>query len=248
MKKIGFILTLLIGLIFSSCQKGHEIDCFKSNGKETQQTRTLNPFQFINIKDKVDVIINEGNEFKVVVSGGEHLINNIKTEIKENTLYISNTNKCNMVRGYKRRYSVTVTLPQLKYLENKGSNTVSFYNGSALDTLEIKAASPGSVRIYGDFEQINSVSQSNGDVYLNGSTNHLTIYMTGNPFFYGENMIVKKHAFVESYSIGHCYLNLTNTPNFEYRLWEKGNVYYNGTPQTIINYTNAGVKGQAIAR
>ena len=142
MKKIGFILTLLIGLMISSCQKGHEMDCFKSNGKETQQTRTLNPFLFINIKDKVDVIINEGNEFKAVVSGGEHLINNIKTEVKENTLYISNTNKCNMVRGYKRRYSVTITLPQLKYLENKGSNTVSFYNGNVLDTLEIKAASP----------------------------------------------------------------------------------------------------------
>lgn len=248
MKKIYLILILLIGLIFSSCQKGHELDCFKSNGKEIQQTRILNTFQFIAIKDKVDVIINEGNEFKAVISGGEHLINNIKTEVKDNTLYISNTSKCNMVRGYKRRYIVTVTLPQLKYLENKGSNTVSFYNGSALDTLEIKAASPGTIRIYGDFEQIKSASQSNGDIYLNGSTNHLNTFMTGNPFFYGENMMIKKHAFIESKSIGHCYLNLSNTQNFEYRLWEKGNIYYYGTPQNIINKTNSGIKGQAIAK
>ena len=104
------------------------------------------------------------------------------------------------------------------------------------------------MRVYGNFEQINCVSQSNSDVYLNGSTNHLIIYMTGNPFFYGENMIVKTHAFVESYSVGHCYLNLTNTPYFEYRLWQKGNIYYYGAPQNLVNYSNAGVKGQAIAK
>lgn len=242
---IFIVLTFLTGL---SCQKGHQLDCFKSNGKETQEERMLNTFEYVAIEGKVDVTVEEGNTFKAIVTGGEHLIHNIKTEVKNNTLFINNTSKCNMARSYKRRYSVKVIVPKLKYLENKGSNTVYIYNGPAKDTLTLKLASPGSVYVYGNFESLTSGSHGNGDVYAYGTTNYLNVFMNGNNFFYGESMQVITRAFVESYSIGHCQLNLDNTLSFEYRLWSKGNIYYSGTPQTMTNFTDAGVKGQALKK
>jgi hypothetical protein len=247
MKRLVYIIFFLVlGLV--SCKKGHELDCFKSNGKETKQERSLSTFEFIAIEGKVDVIVEEGNEFKVIVSGGEHLIKNITTKVIGNTLYINNTSKCHMVRGYKRRYSVKVILPKLKYLENKGSNNVYVYNGLAKDSLTLSLASPGSVYVYGDFEELTTGSHGNGDVYAYGSTKRLNVFMSGNNFFYGEGIKITQLAFVESFSLGHCHLLLENTPLFEYRLWSKGNIYYTGNPQSSINYTNEGVKGKAIKK
>lgn len=238
-------ILLLLSLLQSACTKEHAFDCFIGNGKEVSEERTLEFFHIIYIKDKVDVTIEEGNEFKAIVSTGEHLVKNIKTEIKDQALYISNTSKCNIVRGYKRRNKVKVILPKLTYLENKGSNTVVFYNGNKPDTLEAKAFSPGVIRIYGDFGYIITGSHGNGDIYLNGTTNRLSVFLNGNNYLYGENMEVKNWAFAESYSEGHCYLKLGDANLFEYRLWSKGNIYYSGNPKTILNYTDPGVKGKA---
>ncbi|MDI9340504.1 MAG: DUF2807 domain-containing protein [Sediminibacterium sp.] len=245
MKALQLYILLALAFVQSSCTKEHAFDCFIGNGKEVNQERYPDPFRIVYIKDKVDVTIEEGNTYKVIVSTGEHLINNIKTEVKDNALYISNTSKCNIVRGYKRRNKVKVILPKLTYLENKGSNTVVFYNGSAADTIEAKAFSPGVIRIYGNFEYVITGSHGNGDIYLNGTTNRLSVFLNGNNYLYGENMEVKNWAFAESHSEGHCYLSLGNANLFEYRLWSKGNIYYTGDPKTTLNYTDPKVKGKA---
>ncbi len=249
MKK-GFrhLIGLLILQLMLSCSKDHALDCFIGNGKETTQERSLETFNSIYIKDKVDVTIEEGNTFRAIVSSGDKLIKNIKTEVKSNALYISNTSKCNMVRGYKRRHHVKIIVPKLIYLENKGNNTVVFYNGPQPDSIDVKAFSPGIIKINGNFTQVYTGSHGNGDIYLIGETNVLSVFLNGNNFLYGEDMLVKQKAFAESYSIGHCYINSDTSSTLELRLWQSGNLYYKGNPKSITNFTSEGVKGKLIKR
>ena len=46
--------------------------------------------------------------------------------------------------------------------------------------------------------------------------------------------------FIETISIGDCFINAPNGGIFEYNIWRSGNIYYKGTPQTINNVKGDG--------
>ena len=105
------------------------MDCFKSNGTEITDSRTPGQFKIIKTYDKIDLNITKGSEFKVEVVAGKNVIKNIKTKVADGILTIDNNNKCNFVRGYKRKVTVNVTSPYLVRVENHGVGTTTFSEG-----------------------------------------------------------------------------------------------------------------------
>lgn len=221
------------------------MDCFKSTGTEVTDSRSPGQFKIIEVFDKIDLNISKGNEFKVEVVAGKNVIKNIKTKVTDGVLIIDNTNKCNFVRGYKRKVTVNVTLPYLVRVENHGVGTTSFDESYAQDTIQVRAENSGDIHLNGIFNQIKTSSHGNGDIYLNGVCNTLFVYTYGTNLLKAENLIVNTYVFVESISIGDCFINAPSGGKLEYNIWRSGNIYYKGNPAQINNFQGTG-KGQLI--
>ena len=231
-----------------ACKKQTDLDCFTSNGSEKTEVRQVGAFNSIDVVDKIDVMIYSGNEYKVEVTCGDHIIKNIITTVEDGTLKLQNINTCNFVRGYKRTIKASITLPYLKFLRNEGVGTSRLADNFVQDTVVVRAESSGDIYVGGTFNQIRTSSHGNGDIYLNGSANSLDVYMFGINFLHAESLNVKDFIFVETYSIGDCYVNTQNTGQLAYNIWDQGNIYYTGHPSAIVNVSHDQGTGRAIQK
>lgn len=237
---------MLVIFFFVSCKKENRYDCFKPNGDETTETRYEGEFDSIEVYDKFEVLISKGTEYKVEVTCGEHVMANIGTEVKNRCLRIENNNKCNFVRGYKRKMKVHITTPALQKLTNNGVGSVSFDNNFSEDTLSIRAENSGDTYVNGTFIVLNTSSHGNGDIYLNGSSNTLNIYSKGTNYTRAENFSVSDYLFISSYSMGDAQFNLNGLNQFDYYIWSDGNIYYKGSAKVMRNLSDGSAKGRAI--
>jgi hypothetical protein len=234
--------------IFISCKKENALDCFKSTGKEKQESRTMQAFDMINITDKFEVELLQGNEYKVEISAGEHLIKNILTSVNGRTLTVSNNNKCNFVRGYKRIIGIKVTLPHLMYLENNGVGVVRLNKAFKQDSVSVRVASSGDVHVEGNYGTIKTSSNGNGDMYIRGTAKKLYVYTNGINYVNAEELRVSDYMFIHSVTIGDCYVNATGTKKMDYNIQKDGNIYYIGEPDAMQDFSDVAANGRVIRK
>ncbi len=179
------------------------------------------------------------------VVAGKNVIKNIKTTVSDGVLSIDNDNRCNFVRGYKRSITVNITLPYIVKVESRGVGTIRFNESYSQDTMQLLAENSGDIHLYGTFNEIRTSSHGNGDVYLNGTCSRLFVYTFGTNLLKAENLIISSHVFIETISIGDCFINAPQGGKLEYNIWRKGNIYYKGNPAEINNLKGDG-KGKLI--
>jgi hypothetical protein len=241
----SLITYLFIILLFSNCRKENAFDCFTSSGREITQERRPGIFSDLVVYNKFDVTIVQGSEYRVEVTAGQNLLKNIITRIDGGTLYIENLNTCNFVRGYKKTLKVKVTAPALSLINNTSVGTMRIAEGFSQKELRIRAESSGDIHVNGNIETLRTSTHGNGDLYLTGSCNALYVYTFGTNFVHAENLNIRDYAFVDTYSIGDCHVNVTNVPLFDYNIWRDGNIYYSGEPKSVRGFTWPEAKGQA---
>ena len=199
------------------------------------------------LNDKIEVHVFKGTEYKVEVIAGENIIKNISTRVQGGLLTIENHNTCNFVRGYKHVVTVNVTAPYIKSATNQGVSTMSFED-FVQDTLVLKIENSGDVRVNGTFNQVRTSTHGNGDFYLTGSANSFFVYAYGTNYIRAQDFTIRDYAFVETLTIGDCYLNATGLGLLEYNIHSEGNIYYTGQPAVIHNFSDGNAKGKAEKR
>jgi hypothetical protein len=246
---IRSILTYLIaGLILVSCKKENAGDCFKSTGKDVAEIRFPGTFSEIEVNDKMEVTLFKGTEYKVEVFAGKNIIKNISAKITDGVLKINNNNTCNFVRGYKRHIRINITVPYIGKILNNGVGMFTVDGGFSQDTLKIQTENSGDMHIDGTYDYIQSVSKGSGDVYLTGSCKSLFVYTSGTNFLKADDLLVSDHIFIETLSVGDCFVNTGNLKTFQYNIWRDGNVYYTGNPVVVNSFCDEAAKGKAIKR
>ncbi|MBL7933072.1 MAG: DUF2807 domain-containing protein [Bacteroidia bacterium] len=228
------------------CKKPGSFDCFKSNGPETTEVRNLDAFSRIELEDKIDIVIVQGTEYKAEVSSGKHIMNKIFTGVENGTLKIENRNKCNVVRGYKKHVTVTVTLPRLAALTHNSVSDIRFDGNFVQDSIYLKILSSGNLHLDGTFDVITTESNGNGDLYLSGSTKYLNSYTRGTNFVHAEELIISEYAGIQTVSIGDVYLNGSSLKRLKYYIGKSGNIYYSGNITEITGYAEPEATGQVI--
>lgn len=232
-KNIFFIL--ITTLILAGCKKDHNNDLFKSTGKDETRVRELSGFRDIEIFDKIDVYVMQGPNFEVKVEAGKNMHIGILTEIKDSVLMISNENKCNFVRSPKRSIKVYITAPHFKKFKNNGVGSIYSLNTITEDSLFTNCTNSGDIHLSINAKYFRSSSHGNGDLYLSGKTLESDHYLNGTNFIYANDFTIASRIFIETYSVGHCYIKAPQNGLFEASLWTRGNIYYTGDPATI-NY------------
>jgi len=243
--RISFLLLfILIYLsVGTSCKKENSCDCFKGTGNKIKESRTPSDFNYIELHDNIDLIITQDTFNKIEVEGGQQLLPNLETSFENDKLIIKNNNKCNWVRTYKKKFTVYLTLKELKQIEYFGAGNITSTNTIIADTLKINFwNASGKVDI--------SINTNNnffgmhtgpGELYVRGTTNDNYLYYACNGFAHLENLQTT-YTFVVSNGTGDCYIN--NNYSLKADIKYIGNVYYYGNP-SIINPTITG-KGQLI--
>lgn len=230
--------------LFFSCKKENLCDCVKSTGPTNVIYRDLKDFNCIYLKDKIDLYLTQGPQFEVRVEAGANLQKLIKTELDGETLKVYNNNRCNWVRGYKHKIKVYVTAPYFKYLKHGGLGVIQSLNTIIQDTISLRTENSGDFRLDLNTYRVVGSAHGNGDMYLTGTTDRLESYYYGTNYLYAYGLNVSSYIFLDSYSIGHAYINAPENGLMDIKIDRAGNVYYKGNTATI-NLTRNG-KGNLI--
>jgi hypothetical protein len=195
MKKITYIVLLLI----FACNSEDANDCFQTAGNSIQQEVEVLSFERILVNRDIELIIKEATDYKVTIETGENLINDVKAEVLDNRLVLTDNNSCNYVRDYGIT-KVYVEAPNLTEIQTSSQYEISSngsltYNSLSLfseDVIESTEFTVGDFRLTVNAETLNITSNNISSFYLEGTVNNLSVgFFAGSGRFEGENLIAQ---------------------------------------------------------
>ncbi|MBK6833382.1 MAG: DUF2807 domain-containing protein [Bacteroidetes bacterium] len=238
------IFLLLIASLLVTCKKENLCDCFKGTGKQTSEERSLAAFNQVYVQDEIDVHLTEGSEYKIKVEAGKQVIKLVKTIVKDGVLTISDDNKCDFTRSYKRKVIVYLTLPKLRKIENNGLGDVYMDSQFTCDTLNYYMSNSGNLHLNLNADIVYGGMHGNGDVYMKGLVNESSVFAGGQGYFYGFDAVAQKMILTLNTS-GRMEVNVNSFMKIDMFERSTGDIHYKGNPSSIWKATFAG-KGKLI--
>ncbi len=197
MKKLFYILIVLVAF---SCDTENAWDCIQNEGAIVQQEFNVSAFTKILVNRDVQLFISTAPEAKVIVESGENLLSDIRVEVVNNQLLLTDNNTCNLVRPYGIT-KIYVEAPNIIEIQNSSQFEVQsqgLLNFSNLRLVSEDFNAPGSFtvgdfRLVVDMDAIEIVSNNISSFYLSGHVNQLDIgFFSGAGRFEGANLIAQE--------------------------------------------------------
>lgn len=235
-----WLLILALALL-SSCKKGAITDCFYSTGKMSKESRSVDNFNSILLKDNVSLVLIKSENNSIMVEAGSNLINKIKTEVNENgVLVIKNENNCNWIRNYDSPVNVYLNYIDIDSIEYRSIGDISTIDTLATDTLWLKVME-GAGQINLELNVLRlycSLHYGTADIILNGISGLSYVYSASFGLIDMLNLD-SKIAFVNNRSSNDIYI----TANLQLGaiIENIGNIYYAGNPTKVdLDKTGSG--------
>ncbi len=232
-----FFLLVFVG-IFISCKKSQDRSCWKATGGMTTKEIQLNSFDKLYMGPHLKYRLVQDTVNKVLLIGGNNLVNFIETSVSDNKLTIKNKNKCNFLRSYDKIVMVEIHFVKLINILFEGTEEVICANTLNTDYFTL-AIRDGAGTFNLDLNAINFnfiVTHGWGNFNFTGNVNFLSMNVRGNGFgdAYGLNVQDSIHAIsstVETFRINadNCLLRS--------QTHESGDIYYKGYPTFIEHYS-----------
>lgn len=248
MKKLQkFQILIVFLLVLSGCRKDQWNDCFQGTGKDVTETRLLGSFSKINIGEKFDITLvqDTSQPEQVKITAGEHIIKQLVTEVKNNTLTIKNRNTCNFVRSYDRKIAIEI---RIKYLDDIELFSVS--NITAPDTLhfelrtvKVKNLGLGNVNLKINAGILDVQSINSGNIFLEGFVNILSCSIEEVSVLDARKLLCDD-IYLDSHTPLDCFLNPKN--KLSVKIFNKGNILYLTEPSILKEITEQRGGGQLL--
>lgn len=251
------VLFFLVSLLTTSCSK---MDALFRNGEPVTEHRTASePFDIICMYNNINVDLKHSSHPRLELTCPKNLIDNIVTEIRNDSLIIRNDNDLNWLRSYDYSINLTVYYDSLREINYASIGRLTtqdtLYGRYTLDTLED----------YGIHTFMLRTKEGCGDIDLTFSCNLLR-----NRFFNGTSCITLRGVvgytehIVRSYGTVHAeeldanfvnvthestnnlYLQVRNGGSLRAKLSSIGNLYYKGNPDPGKTRIECSSSGRAI--
>lgn len=137
----------------SGCNSEYGLDCLQTSGDIVQEEFDVDGFNKIQVWERVQLIISQGETQSVRVETGANLMNEIKVKVEDSILTVSDRNSCNLIRDYDIT-KVYVTSPNVKEIRNSSGLTVESDGVLGFDELTLISQDPlneDEFHIDGDF-------------------------------------------------------------------------------------------------
>lgn len=229
---------MLVLSLFFGCNSENAWDCIQTSGDEISVTYDLDSFTSVLVNRDIEVIIQQGDSHNLTIVTGENLINDIKFEIVNNQLILTDLNTCNFVRefGITKMY---VTAPNL--IEIRSSTQYDIRSFGLLSFPELVLVSEdfnednffnvGDFRMNVNSETLRIVSNNSSFFYISGRTENLVVgFFSGLGRFEGRNLIA---ANVEVFHRGSNDMLVNPQSSLTGELRGTGNVLSYFTPENI---------------
>lgn len=226
----NLIAILVFVMTFIGCKKEQLDDCFSSTGKDKSIERPLKSFSKISVGDKFKVVLTQDTSQpeRIIITGGENILEGISAEVDNGELVLSNCNTCNFVRSYKREITLQVFLHNLTELTIFGAASITSGDTLFLDSLRINHSA---------LEDVDLTVNTSGEIFVE-SINSGGTRLAGKAFKLSGSIeeitdldarhLVCKEVIFDSHSPLDCYINATEI--IYVGIYGDGNIYYTKEP------------------
>lgn len=242
LKCLAYSFFLTIPLIFVSCEKGQFFDFAKRTGKTVTISRPVeNNFSKIYLNDDVNLVITQGDTYKIELEGGENLLSGIETSVSDSSLIIRNKNTFNWLRSYDDKITAYVTLPHLHELRYQATSNVTNTDTIREDSLAVTSIGGSGYIDLVIRTGISKLAITNGsaDMKIRGKTGLNFIFLGAYGAFHCLDL-KSDFLFMRNEGTNDCYVNVQY--HFEYEIMGLGNIYYRGNPPEISGTTTSAGK------
>jgi hypothetical protein len=176
MKRYFVGLLLMLPTLFSFAQDERNIVV-----DENAQVRKLSGFSGIEVSGAIDLYISQGKEDAVAVSAGnKELVDRIKTEVKNNTLYIHFDGRGFIWKSWtNNKIKAYVTVNNLKRIEASGACNVKSTNKLSCNELSIELSGASNLKAEVETAQLNLDLSGASDLKLNGKAANAKLSCSG---------------------------------------------------------------------
>ena len=197
MKKFIYIL---ISIVLLSCNGKNVPDCFQNSGVIIQKEFTVAAFSKIIVFERVQLILKDALEQKIMVETGEYLMNDIVVIVEDDQLILRNNNGCNLTRDYGIT-KIYVSAPNITDIRSSTglpilSEGVLNYPDLTLISEDFEAESQyhtdGDFRMEVNCTNLNVINNNLSHMFLSGTVENLVVgFYSGNSRFEGRNLIAQ---------------------------------------------------------
>jgi Putative auto-transporter adhesin, head GIN domain len=133
----------------------------EGSGVEASETRDLEPFSRLSLSGETDVVVTIGEPQSVFVRGDDNLLTDVKTEVDDDTLEISEPSNVDL--DPKVGILLEITVPALQEVDVSGAGDVRV-EGLSGDLFRAEVSGAGNVEASGDVDRVEAEVSGAGDI------------------------------------------------------------------------------------
>jgi Putative auto-transporter adhesin, head GIN domain len=231
MKQLLYILIIL-SLSLASCKKAGERTCWKGQGNSDSLVLGLDSINSFRLMKDIKYNLYESDEKKMVVKGGENMIQQIGLEYDANELTVSNRNKCHFLRSGERSIEVDIFYPTYSEMYIEASDSVVFQD-TIHSNIQIEMRNGGGSLVLNVANNSTKIVVSLGtaDYTIAGQTNYAELKVQNNGFGDASGLIANS-LFAFQNSTGDLYVNFESADALVL-IEGTGDVFYRGIATQI---------------
>ena len=233
---LNAVILLLATIFLSSCYK--DAFCTRGNGEIISKTLNISDFTGIDFQEAGDVIITQGPEQLVTVTGDENIIKKLKENVHAGVWEID------LERGCYTDYdlSVHITLPVLEEVHLSGAGNIVVEDFENQNEFKVTISGSGDIDLneFKGADKLDVKISGSGHIYGNESFEDLEdmeVTISGSGTFEAYPIITKSCDIKISGS-GKAYLFVDET--LDVNISGSGKVYYKGYPSIDTNISGSG--------
>lgn len=229
------ILLVISFLLFvASCKKPEDRKCWKSAGEESSLVIDLPDFKRLTLGPHIKFTLVQDTTCYAVVGGGKNLLKFIHFDMPEDELIVTNGNKCNFLRSYKKEVSVEIHVRELDFIQFEGTKELVCANTLNQDyTSVVIRDGAGKFNLDINCYNLNFViTHGWGNFNLSGNVDYLRMEANGSGFGNAYSLAINDSVNVISNSSADLRIRANNIP-FRVQTNSLGDVYYRGIPSFI---------------
>jgi hypothetical protein len=144
MKTLQFTLALLIStVLFSSCFTNGNLVCTRPNGENKKMEYPVESFYRIELQMAADVVVIQGDEFKVEADAADNIHNILVANVSGNELTLR-TERGRCIRG-KSEVTFYVACPDVEAITLSGSGDITNEGAFSSENLELRISGSGNI-------------------------------------------------------------------------------------------------------
>jgi hypothetical protein len=209
-------------LLVASCNLIGE----NGSGNVIRQERHVSSFNAIDVSGAFDVYLSQGSTQSVIVEADDNLMNLIKTEVKGNTLEISNKEPI----GHAKSLKIYLTVTDLKEIQLSGAVNIQTQTKLKVDDLSIDVSGATDSKMDFDVQKLKVDCSGGSKLHFSGSAIVASFDVSGAVDLFAFDMVTEKMDLGIS-GAGKAEVNVTKEFNAD--ISGAASVRYKGNPEKI---------------